>query len=130
PRIADFLPDAHTLRTEALVELVSIDLRYRWLGTPAADTSPAARRKRLTEYCEEFPELDRDRLPAGLIYEEFVVRRHSGEHLDPRTCLREYPAQAEVLRELLNADDPDQSTRRARPVVDGPADDTTYLAGS
>ncbi|MBF6355753.1 protein kinase [Nocardia higoensis] len=136
PRIPDFLPDARTLRTEALVELIRIDLRYRWLGpprtgaAPSSDADPAARRKRLAEYCAEFPELDRDQLPAGLVYEEFVVRRHSGDHVDPRTCLREYPAQAEVLRELLNADDLDQSTRRAGPGEDAPSDDTTYLAGN
>nr|WP_280503489.1 serine/threonine-protein kinase [Nocardia farcinica] len=132
PRIADFLPDARTLRTAALLELVRVDLRYRWLGRTAAGTAP--RRKRLADYCAEFDELEPDRLPAGLIYEEFVVRRQSGEQLDPRSCLREYPAQAEVLRELLNTDDPDQSTRRAtpgpEPDPDGPADDTTYLAGS
>lgn len=135
PRITDYLPDTRTLRTEALVELIRIDLRYRWLARPGADhagsaTYPAstARRKRLAEYCDEFPELDLDRLPAGLVYEEFVVRRHSGEHVEPRTCLLEYPAQAEVLGELLNADDPDQSTRRALPGTDRPVEDTTYAA--
>ncbi|MBF6262548.1 protein kinase [Nocardia farcinica] len=127
PRIADYLPDARTLRVEALVELIRVDLRHRWLR-PAG--SLPDRRKRLDDYCAEFPELDRDELPAGLIYEEFVVRRHSGERLDPRDCLREYPVQAPALRELLNADDLDQSTRRARPdeLGEASAPDTTLSA--
>ncbi|MEV6095574.1 serine/threonine-protein kinase [Nocardia sp. NPDC051981] len=111
PRITDYLPDATTLRRGALIELIRVDMRHRWLHRPAGTqvTPP----KRLRDYCAEFPELaDRD-LPAGLVYEEFVIRRHSGERVDPRDCLREYPDQAAELRELLNADDDDQSTRRA-----------------
>ncbi|MFF0493173.1 serine/threonine-protein kinase [Nocardia sp. NPDC004068] len=113
PEIADFLPDAQTLRLDALVELIRIDLRHRWLRRSAATAGPA--RKRLREYCAEFPELAVDRVPAGLVYEEFVIRRHSGERVDPRDCLREFPEQAAQLREMLNADDEDQSTRRALP---------------
>ncbi|MFG1797063.1 serine/threonine-protein kinase [Nocardia sp. NPDC049149] len=115
PDIAEYLPDAHTLRTEALLELIRVDLRHRWLRRTMLGTGaeqPAAR-KRLTEYCAEFPELEPGIIPAGLVYEEFVIRRHSGERVDPRECLREYPHQATELRALLNADDVDQSTRRA-----------------
>ncbi|WP_051177790.1 serine/threonine-protein kinase [Nocardia concava] len=115
PRIADFLPDASALRRGALVELIRVDMRHRWLhrpGLPPGARPPAP--KRLREYCSEFPELATRDLPAGLVYEEFVIRRHSGERVDPRECLREYPHQADQLRELLNADDEDQSTRRAR----------------
>jgi serine/threonine protein kinase len=118
PRIADYLPDARTLRVAALLELIRIDLRHRWLHHPAGAgpgerPEPAPARKRLREYCAEFPELTPDNIPAGLVYEEFVIRRHRGERVEPRECLREYPAQAPELRELLNADDEDQSTRRA-----------------
>lgn len=42
-----------------------------------------------------------------------MIRRHSGERVDPREYLREYPAQAPELSELLNTDDQDQSTQRA-----------------
>ncbi|MFI1914501.1 serine/threonine-protein kinase [Nocardia sp. NPDC020380] len=119
PRIADFLPDATTLRLTALIELIRVDMRHRWLrrpglppgrsGVPPGRSQP----KRLGDYCTEFPELAPHELPAGLVYEEFVIRRHSGERVDPRDCLREYPRQAAELRELLNADDEDQSTRRS-----------------
>ncbi|MGW4773667.1 serine/threonine-protein kinase [Nocardia sp. NPDC004278] len=133
PEIADFLPDAESLRQAALIELIRVDLRHRWIRRSAAaratDTetvteraSPQERResssdpttrKRLFDYCAEFPELEPGGIPAGLVYEEFVIRRQSGERVDPKDCLREYPEQAAELRVLLNADDFDQSTRRA-----------------
>ncbi|WP_238815688.1 serine/threonine-protein kinase [Nocardia brasiliensis] len=118
PEISEYLPDASALRTAALLELIRVDLRHRWLRRAALDpntTEPAEPRprKRLAEYCREFPELQPKSIPAGLVYEEFVIRRHSGERVDPRDCLREYPEQAAELRALLNADDVEQSTRRA-----------------
>ncbi|WP_431967336.1 serine/threonine-protein kinase [Nocardia sp. bgisy134] len=119
PEISAFLPDARTLRRQALIELIRVDMRYRWLrkaaaGPPRPETPPPTpRRKRLAEYCAEFPELEPQNIPAGLVYEEFVVRRQSGERVDPRECLLEYPSQAAELRDLLNADDIDQSTRWA-----------------
>ncbi|MGY4100287.1 serine/threonine-protein kinase [Nocardia sp. R16R-3T] len=109
PEIADFLPDAESLRRAALIDLIRVDLRHRWIQRSPA----AAPRKRLFDYCAEFPELESGGIPAGLVYEEFVIRRHSGERVDPKDCLREYPEQAAQLRALLNADDDDQSTRRA-----------------
>ncbi|WP_378736420.1 serine/threonine-protein kinase [Nocardia brasiliensis] len=118
PEIAEYLPDAQTLRTEALIELIRVDLRHRWLrrtvlGATEQAGPGSATRKRLAEYCAEFPELEPGSIPAGLVYEEFVIRRQSGERVDPRECLREYPHQASELCALLNADDLDQSTRRA-----------------
>ncbi|MEV4129302.1 serine/threonine-protein kinase [Nocardia sp. NPDC049707] len=133
PEIADFLPDAESLRLAALIELIRVDLRHRWIHrAPAAGTEAAAEcdneaarerhqsntaplpRKRLFDYCAEFPELEPGSIPAGLVYEEFVIRRYSGERVDPKDCLREYPEQAAELHRLLNADDIDQSTRRAK----------------
>ncbi|MCX4093555.1 serine/threonine-protein kinase [Nocardia sp. alder85J] len=113
PEIADYLPDAQTLRMRALLDLIRIDLRNRWLRSVSAPTAPA--RKRLREYCAEFPELAPQEIPAGLVYEEFVILRHSGERVDPRDWLREYPTQARQLRELLNADGADQSTQQRVP---------------
>ncbi len=120
PEIAEFLPDARTLRRQALHELIRVDLRNRWLHHASADIA----RKRLDTYCAEFPELDRASLPAGLVFEEFVIRRHSGERVDPRECLREYPDQASSLRGLLNTDELEQSTHRADPTVNHPAEAT------
>ncbi|MGW5439990.1 serine/threonine-protein kinase [Nocardia asteroides] len=109
PDITEFLPDALTLRRQALHELIRVDLRHRWLH----HASEAVARLRLADYCAEFPELDCSTLPAGLVFEEFVIRRHSGERLDPRSYLREYPDQASSLRGLLNTDELEQSTHRS-----------------
>jgi serine/threonine protein kinase len=118
PEIADYLPDAQTLRLGALIELIRVDLRHRWLRTPSArwttgQSVDVTAPKRLHDYCAEFPELAPESIPAGLVYEELVIRRHSGDRVDPRDCLREYPEQAAQLRELINADYEEQSTRRA-----------------
>ncbi|MEU5409760.1 serine/threonine-protein kinase [Nocardia asteroides] len=119
PDITEFLPDALTLRRQALHELIRVDLRHRWLH----HASEAVARLRLADYCAEFPELDCSTLPAGLVFEEFVIRRHSGERLDPRSYLREYPDQASSLRGLLNTDELEQSTHRTEdpdPTVNQP----------
>ncbi|MFJ2835488.1 MULTISPECIES: serine/threonine-protein kinase [Nocardia] len=108
PDISEFLPDAMTLRRQALHALIRVDLRHRWLQHAGETVA----RKRLADYCAEFPELARTTLPAGLVFEEFVIRRHSGERVDPRDCLREYPDQAPSLRGLLNTDELEQSTHR------------------
>ncbi|MFE3546624.1 protein kinase [Nocardia sp. NPDC059177] len=120
PELADFLPDAQTLRRQALHELIRVDLRHRWLH----HASEHIDRKRLAQYCAEFPELDPAGLPPGLVFEEFVIRRHSGERVDPRECLREYPHQAASLRALLNSDELDQSTHRSEPAVNQSPDPT------
>ncbi|WP_433560671.1 serine/threonine-protein kinase [Nocardia sp. CA-151230] len=114
PAIADYLPDA---RLGALIELIRIDLRHRWLrlragSRPHEPVAAAPGRKRLREYCSEFPELTLEQIPASLVYEEFVIRGQCGEQVDLGEYLREYPEQAAQLRELLNAGDGNRSTRR------------------
>jgi eukaryotic-like serine/threonine-protein kinase len=115
PDLSKFVPETAEIRRSALLDLISVDLRNRWLR--------AGSRKRLAAYCDEFPELRPETLPASLIYEEFVVRRHSGERVDARDYLLEYPAQAELLRDLLNTDD-GPSTVAAADMDDEP---TGYL---
>lgn len=39
PAISDYLPDAETLRLAALIELIRVDLRQRWLRRPALTPS-------------------------------------------------------------------------------------------
>ncbi|MET8423632.1 serine/threonine-protein kinase [Nocardia sp. NPDC004860] len=115
PAIADYLPDA---RLGALIELIRIDLRHRWLR-PRAESHPeepvaaTPGRKRLREYCSEFPELTLEQIPASLVYEEFVIRGQCGEQVDLGEYLLEYPEQAARLRELLNAGDENRGTRRS-----------------
>lgn len=100
PAIADFLPSEEgLLRQFVLVELVKVDLDYRY-QTDAA-------RKRLEEYLVEFPDLRQgDETPTDLIFEEFQVRRAAGEEVDPREYYRRFPNQAEVLSRLLQIDSP------------------------
>ena len=121
PDLSKFVPQTAEIRRAALVDLISVDLRNRWLR--------AGSRKRLAAYCDEFPELSPETLPASLIYEEFVVRRHSGERVDARDYLVEYPAQADRLRELLNTDD-DPSTVAAADIDEptGYLDEPTAFA--
>ncbi|MGH7127517.1 MAG: serine/threonine-protein kinase, partial [Planctomycetaceae bacterium] len=102
PSIAAALPDAGELRRVALVELIKIDLEYRW----GEHNLP----KRIDEYLEEFPELAEGGVPADLIYEEFHLRRRSGLNVDPQEYLDKFPAQARELDCLLGLDEPYQST--------------------
>ncbi|WP_245819537.1 serine/threonine-protein kinase [Rhodococcoides yunnanense] len=94
PELASYLPDSDATRRRWLVQLISVDLQERWLhsGLP----------KRLREYCAEFDDLDRSTLPVGLIYEEFCIRRQSGDSVSPQDYVAEYPAQANELADLLN----------------------------
>ena len=76
PRLADFLPEGEPeLRRLTLVELIKVDLGYRW--------SRPAERMLLEDYLAEFPELaDGGELPCDLIYEEFYVRKQAGAAVD------------------------------------------------
>ncbi|MGW6727338.1 serine/threonine-protein kinase [Nocardia sp. NPDC055029] len=70
PDLAVFLPGEPAARRTILIELIKIDLEYRWLRYHFP--------KRLLEYRAEFPELRDGPLPAELVYEEFhAVRRGS-----------------------------------------------------
>ena len=120
PELATFVPDATTIRRAALLHLIRVDMQHRWLR--------AGLGKRLAQYCAEFPELAPADLPAGLIYEEFVIRRHSGESVDARDYLVEFPEQASQLQTLLNTDD-DPSTQLAAFHV-GDIDEATALAAN
>ncbi|HEY5854691.1 MAG TPA: serine/threonine-protein kinase [Aldersonia sp.] len=94
PDLAQFLPtDDH----DGVLDLVRIDLQQRWLR--------AGLGKRISDYCAELPGIELDAVPADLVYEEFVIRRQAGERVDPRDYLREHPAQAGELAELLALDE-------------------------
>ncbi|MFZ2177320.1 MAG: serine/threonine-protein kinase [Rhodococcus sp. (in: high G+C Gram-positive bacteria)] len=88
-----YLPDAATIRRSALIELIKVDLEYRWLHSN--------RPKRIADYCFEFPELLTEPLPAELVYEEFRVRRRSGARVEPREYAAEFPEQAAEFEDLV-----------------------------
>jgi WD40 repeat protein len=92
-RIPDFLAraTAHE-RTPLLLELIKIDLEYRWgRGEPC----------HVEQYCREFPELgDAAKVPQELILEELRVRKFCG--CDPSTeeLAARFPAQEALLGSL------------------------------
>jgi serine/threonine protein kinase len=102
PRLAEFVPEQGECRRLALVELIKIDLEYRW----GERNIP----KRLGEYAAEFPELAEGGVPADLVYEEFHIRRSSGFNVDPREYLDQFPDQAEELGCMLGLEQSYQST--------------------
>ena len=95
PRLADFLPEGEPeLRRLTLVELIKVDLGYRW--------SRPAERMLLEDYLADFPELaDGGELPSDLIYEEFYVRKHAGATVDLEGYCQRFPRQAAELKRLL-----------------------------
>src|SRR5690606_31739579 len=97
PHPRDFLPEeASGVRQVLLVELLKVDLEYRWLhrGLP----------KTVAEYLAELPELG-ETPPADLLYEEFHIRRQSGDSVDPQEYFERYPSRANELRRLLGVED-------------------------
>lgn len=98
PNLAEFLPDEGEMRRFTLVELIKIDLEYRWLERNFP--------KRIVEYVSEFPELRQGRVPADLVYEEYHVRKQSGLSVDPKEYIDAFPQQADELARLLGVDEP------------------------
>ncbi len=108
PSIAEYLPRDHTLRTLLLVELIKVDLEYRWLhnGEP----------RRLSEYADEFPELSQGP-PIELLYEEYHLRKKCGLNVQPEEYVEEFPQHAETIRQWLGRGDDYRST-----VITNPGD--------
>ncbi len=94
--LSDYLPDPAKIRRAALIELVGIDMEYRWLKNDCP--------KRLTDYCAEYPELLEEPLPAELLYEEFRLRKQGGEDVAAAEYLSEFPLQAESFEQMFDRD--------------------------
>jgi eukaryotic-like serine/threonine-protein kinase len=93
PDLKPFLPEGGEIRRLTLVELIKVDLEYRWLNRNCP--------KRLPEYLAEFPELAGGRIPCDLIYEEFHIRKQSGQQVAAEDYLREFPGQTAELASVL-----------------------------
>src|SRR3984957_12893774 len=93
PNLNPHLPQVGEIRRLTLIELIKVDLEYRWLsrGCP----------KRLTEYIAEFPELQAGKVPCDLIYEEFHIRKQSGQNVSAEEYLQEFPGQTLELASML-----------------------------
>jgi len=104
PPLRDFLPQRPlALKHLALVELIKVDLEYRW-------RQPESQRF-IEDYVTEFPDLEHSgAIPCDLLYEEYHVRKQSGEAVDPRDYFERFPSQAEELGRLLGLEAPELST--------------------
>lgn len=113
PPLMDFVPEGpQALRRLALVELIKVDLEYRWLH--------AGPHREIESYVDAFPELDRDGVPCDLLYEEYHVRKQSGEKVEPNDYYERFPQQAGELARLLGLENPEASTslfRGEKPVA-------------
>ncbi|MEV6274383.1 protein kinase [Nocardia sp. NPDC051832] len=92
PPLAAYVPDESEARLAVLSDLVRIDIRHRW-ERPGLG-------KRLSEYSNEFPEVESSPEFVDLLREEFVARRRS-EALQVEDFLAEYPELADRVREHL-----------------------------
>ncbi len=93
PDLNPHLPQAGEIRRLTLIELIKVDLEYRWLSRKCP--------KRLPEYIAEFPELQAGKIPCDLIYEEFHIRKQSGQDVSAEDYLQEFPGQTLELASIL-----------------------------
>jgi serine/threonine protein kinase len=91
-RVSDLPPTGAPLHLPALVELIKIDLRRRWLsGRPAS----------VELYLQEYPELGTaDAVLPELIEAEYDARRAAGYPADATECARRFPGRADVVGRL------------------------------
>lgn len=102
PILDHFLPNQPFQKWLTLVELIKVDLEYRYqiFNFP----------KSLDDYIDEYAELEQRPLPSDLIYEEFYFRQQSGLSVDPASYIKKYPDQARTLRPMLDLLPDDHST--------------------
>ena len=101
PRLGDFLAGVEpSARRLTLIELVKVDLEYRWRRKTA---------RLLEEYFQEFPELA-ETPPVDLIYEEYHVRVQAGDAVEPNEYRRRFPDCARELERLVGFNDAEVST--------------------
>lgn len=104
PALAEFLPESPpNLRYLALVELIKVDLEYRW----KRHNLP----RKIEEYAAEFPELcGGEGIPSDLIYEEYHVRTRIGDPPTPEEYFERFPDRVEELKQLMGLHSPNVTT--------------------
>jgi serine/threonine protein kinase len=122
PRLEEYVPSEVNARREVLPELIKIDLEYRWCKArmPGQTVIPGAapgERVQLEEYVRRFPELGpTDRLPAGLIAEEYRARSWAGERPKHQEFISRFGQRDTELRGLLEKIDAELK-RESSPAV-------------
>ena len=104
PTLGDHLPEAPPeLRRLALIEMIKVDLDYRWQRDPPGPL--------VEDYATDLPELEADGgLPVDLVYEEYHIRRRVGDQVDGDEYFDRFPGQETQLRRLLGIESPEVST--------------------
>jgi serine/threonine protein kinase len=94
PSLGQFLPpEPPSLRRLILTEIIKLDQEQR--------VSHGLPLRRAEDYATEFPELNEGGIPCDLLYEEFHLRRRSGEPVDLREYQERFPDRAGELGRLL-----------------------------
>lgn len=103
PDLKQYLPATEPINRFLLVELIKIDLEFRWqqFNFP----------KRLEEYLDEFPVLLEETVPVDLLYEEYHLRRQNGFEVDAAEYLSYFPTASAQLKQLFELDHAYSSTR-------------------
>jgi len=104
PSLGEFLPaEPPLLRRLALIELIKVDLEYR--------CQKPEHTRRIEQYAADFPELGATGgIPCELIYEEYHLRKLSGQPVEAREYFDRFPKQAAELGRLLGLESPHLST--------------------
>jgi len=107
-----FVPEeASDSRLATLLELVIIDLEFRWKRATSPNGTNGEVRP-IEHYVQRFPELDVSSVRDKLIEEEFTIRRRYGDEPTCESFIARFPHLADRLGEL-NVEFPIGSSRRA-----------------
>ncbi len=104
PSVVDYLPrGSPAVRRLGLIELIKVDLEYR---------QQRGCLRPLGEYFDAFPELCvGGEIPFDLIYEDFHIRKQSGETVLIQPYFERFPQHRSRLEQLLGVADPYRTTR-------------------
>ena len=108
PELQGFVPpESSQTRRLTLIELVKVDLEQRW----TRKTDP----KSVEQYLDQWPELKEPdgAAPCDLVFEEFHIRRQSGEDVRLSEFVARFPALTDRLKRLMGqADSVEASSMR------------------
>ena len=108
PNLQEFVPPENSqTRRLTLIELVKVDLEQRW--THKSDP------RSVEQYLDQWPDLKEPdgSAPCDLVYEEFHIRRQSGEDVRLSEFVARFPGLTDRLRRLIGqADSVESSSMR------------------